>query len=206
MNCQEFMESLPDRPAALEGEPQRHAAECRDCRAFADSRLKLAEGLRALARDWRSVSAPSRIEPKLLTVFRAQTRKPVPHRPLFWAALAWASAAGVTLVLALFLVRGNQPRPRPGSRAGGSRVQLALVQPADAGETEVAGTEDFITLPNAEQIGADEEVNIVRVELPRSSMIAIGYPLSDGEASGQVEADVAIGPDGLARAVRVVDE
>ena len=37
-------------------------------------------------------------------------------------------------------------------------------------------------------------------------MIAIGYPLNDAEASGQVEADVVIGPDGLARAVRVVDE
>ena len=147
MNCKEFMHSFPDRPAALEGEHERHAADCGDCRAFAESRMKLAEGLRALARDWRRVSGPARIEPKVLTVFRAHTAKPVPRRPLFWPALAWASAAAVTLAMALFLVRGNQPRPHPGARSGGSRVQLALVQPANAGETEFPETEGFITLP-----------------------------------------------------------
>jgi len=51
-----------------------------------------------------------------------------------------------------------------------------------------------------------EEVNLVRVELPRSSMIALGFTVSAERAAEPVEADVMLGLDGVARAVRFVNE
>ena len=76
----------------------------------------------------------------------------------------------------------------------------------DSYDPETAAADGFIALPNAAQLTPDEEVDMVRVELPRSSMIALGYPVRADQASENVEADVVLGADGLARAVRFVDE
>jgi hypothetical protein len=49
-------------------------------------------------------------------------------------------------------------------------------------------------------------VNVVRVEMPRSAMLALGLEVSPERASELVAADVMLGPDGLARAVKFLDE
>ena len=64
----------------------------------------------------------------------------------------------------------------------------------------------FIPLLDAEELETSDEVDVVRVEVPRSAMAALGFVVSAERASERVEADVAIGPDGLARAVRFVDQ
>jgi hypothetical protein len=207
MNCEEFVRSLPDRWLSLSGEHERHAAGCPNCSTLAGNRLKLAEGCRALARDWERLVPPPRVEAKLLAAFRGKAGIPAPPPARPWApALTWASAAAATVAMALYLVGGHSPQPRPAGRSTGSRVQLALAPAPDAVDPETGEAEGFIPLPNAPQILADEDVNIVRLEVPRSSMIALGYPVSDGPASQEIEADVVLGTDGLARAVRFVDE
>jgi hypothetical protein len=45
---------------------------------------------------------------------------------------------------------------------------------------------------------------IVRVELPRSAMASFGLPVNHERAESRVKADVLIGEDGLARAIRFV--
>ena len=46
---------------------------------------------------------------------------------------------------------------------------------------------------------------MVRVQLPRSAPALVGFPMTPGsEASGPVTADVVIGEDGVARAIRFV--
>jgi hypothetical protein len=60
-------------------------------------------------------------------------------------------------------------------------------------------------LPNAARIEPNEDLNVVRVEVPRSAMIALGYAVSEDRASESVEAEVVLGPDGLARAVRFLE-
>jgi hypothetical protein len=49
-------------------------------------------------------------------------------------------------------------------------------------------------------------MNVVRVEVPRSAMIALGYSVPADRASERVRAEVVMGSDGLARAVRFLDE
>ena len=55
-------------------------------------------------------------------------------------------------------------------------------------------------------MAADEDdVNLVRVEVPRSAMIALGLDVSADRAEELVEADVMLGSNGIARAVRFLD-
>ena len=112
--------------------------------------------------------------------------------------VTWAAAFAAMFALAAFLVRGRQPeaaRP-PVQRT----IELAmLVQPQ-------ADADGFIPLPNSAGVAADEDdVNLVRVAVPRSAMIALGLDVSADRAEEMVEADVMLGSNGMARAVRFLD-
>ena len=202
MKCEEFWESSPEL-AAL---PDNHAAECEACtRGLAEHR-KLAEGLRAVAAELRSVEAPDRVERGLVSAFRSQhaphpQRTGVPWLPL----LTWAAAAAILIVLAMLTIRGREPvAPR---RPVHRTVELASgAIPADWLSDDGSTAGEFIPLPNAEQVGENDDVNVVRVEVPRSAMLAVGLTVNPDRVSELVEADVMLGPDGLARAVRFVNE
>jgi hypothetical protein len=118
----------------------------------------------------------------------------------------WAAAAAAAVALAMFLARDRQVVPA--HRTASSRVQLAAVEPP--ADLEALGDSsdadgDFIPMPNGARIEPNEDLNLVRVEVPRSAMIALGYAVSEDRASESVEAEVVLGPDGLARAVRFLE-
>jgi hypothetical protein len=77
----------------------------------------------------------------------------------------------------------------------------------DSTDAYAADEDDgFIPLPNARRLDPNEDVNVVRVEVPRSAMLSVGLAVSADRVSELVEADVVLGADGLARAIRFVDE
>ena len=45
---------------------------------------------------------------------------------------------------------------------------------------------------------------MVRVELPRSALARFGLPMNMNRANEKIKADVLVGTDGLARAIRFV--
>jgi hypothetical protein len=49
-----------------------------------------------------------------------------------------------------------------------------------------------------------DSLQVVQVELPRTALAAFGWPAGEGQA-GSVTAEVIVGHDGLARAIRVLD-
>ena len=62
---------------------------------------------------------------------------------------------------------------------------------------------DFIPLTYGDpNVGSDAQM--VRVELPRSAMANFGLPVNMDRADQRVKADVLLGSDGLARAIRFV--
>ena len=105
-------------------------------------------------------------------------------------------------------VRGTTPRPtfmpRPRAvnasynRGGLSRPAQAL----DARAQEVAT--EFIPLVQAGPYTQAEEGHLVRVELPRSALASFGLPVNAEATGGRVKADVLMGQDGVARAIRFV--
>ena len=63
---------------------------------------------------------------------------------------------------------------------------------------------DFFPLSDASALPTMEGGLVVRVELPRAALVSFGLPVNAEQTTGRVKADVLIGHDGLARAVRFV--
>jgi len=70
------------------------------------------------------------------------------------------------------------------------------------GDMEIAT--DFFPLMSRESLAETESGQLVRVELPRSALMSFGLPMNMDRASERIKADVVVGNDGLARAIRFV--
>jgi hypothetical protein len=202
MNCQEFRERIAETgPSA---DLLAHSGECQACAALLVRYRALEEGLTALAADLRRTEAPARVEAGLLAAFRSQqrpARREARHQ--WWIpALSWATAAAVVTVAALFLLHPHQSQPAHRNAPGA--VELASI--SDSNDPATDQDDGFIALPNARKLDPNEDVNVVRVEVPRSAMLSVGLAVSADRVSELVEADVVLGADGLARAIRFVDE
>jgi len=92
------------------------------------------------------------------------------------------------------------PAPRREPRARRYNVQ-AKPAPAPAAREL---TTDFIPLVYDDTLGADETHQVVRVRLSRSSLASFGVPIEEELPAGRVQADVLLGGDGTARAIRFV--
>lgn len=199
MNCQEFWNTMPEL-GDVEG--SRHLAECSSCAARMSRHRELEAGFRAVAAGFRRVEAPPRVEARLRSAFRRQTGSENLASSRRWIPVAtWAVAFAAMFALAAFLVRDRQPeaaRP-PVQRT----IELAMLQPQ-------ADYDGFIPLPDSAGVAAgdaadEDDVNLVRVEVPRSAMIALGLDVTADRAEELVEADVMLGSNGIARAVRFLD-
>lgn len=203
MSCEEFWETYPEL-----SDPQRkhgHAAECEACARLLGEQRRLAEGLRASVERWREIEAPGRVEAGLVAAFRSQQNRQARAHRMWLPVLTWAAAAAILIALATLAIRGRGPvAPH---RVVPASMQLA-VAPIPQGWTadDAIASGDFIALPNAEQVGENEDVNVVRMEVPRTAMLSVGLPVNLERASEMIEADVMVGSDGLARAVRFVDQ
>jgi hypothetical protein len=193
MTCKEFWNAETDHP--------EHLKECPGCAARFARQQELAAGLHTLGAQMKRVQAPERVERVLVAAFRGQTAvggRPV-GRGSWWLAGAWAAALAATALLAISLARPHEPQRT--RRTVRSRTQLAMVvEPPD-----LTAEGEFLTLPNAAAVDPNEEVDLVRVELPRSAMIPLGFAVPAERASETVEADVMLDADGVARAVRFVN-
>jgi hypothetical protein len=146
------------------------------------------EGLRALAAD-SPHEAPRRVEEQLLAAFRSRRRR----RSLMTWAPAGLVAAGL-VATGLWLSRPPRQIAPPGVVITGAAV-AAAEEEADA---------SFYPLPEAEGLPIVESAMVVRVQLPVSSLRLMGVPVSE-DADSSVQAELLLGQDGLARAVRLVE-
>jgi anti-sigma factor RsiW len=195
MTCRDFWNRVPDLESA---ETDSHLDECPDCAARLNRYGELKAGLRALGDSSRRMQAPPRVEASLRAAFRKETGVVIHMPRRRWIpVVTWATAFAAMFALAAFLVRPRQTEavrpPAPHS------TELALWQPTPY-------PEGFIALPNSTHApSGDEDVNLVRVEVPRSAMLALGFDIGAERAEELVEADVMLGPDGVARAVRFLN-
>lgn len=65
-------------------------------------------------------------------------------------------------------------------------------------------TTDFLPLTYAAGVEPLDRGHVVRVELPRSALTTMGLPMNAERAGERIEADVLLGEDGIARAIRFV--
>jgi hypothetical protein len=84
-----------------------------------------------------------------------------------------------------------------------ARVEAAPTETvATASETEVAS--DFMPIGYVNSASLQDGGSVVRVELPRSTIVSLGFAVNMDRYGERVKADVLMGADGLARAIRFV--
>lgn len=84
---------------------------------------------------------------------------------------------------------GRSSRPSPNASGSADEVEIAT---------------DFIPLMNRETLAQMDGGQVMRVELPRSALMSFGLPMDMERATERIKADVVVGNDGMARAIRFV--
>jgi hypothetical protein len=202
MNCQEFWNQNPDVARHASARHLDHLRECPECAARLEGERALANGLRAWSAEMKKVQAPSSVEARLRAAFRSQNG--LPGRGRWTPVFTWGAACAATVAAALFLVWARpQQQPAPSMRG----ADLAVVEMQEDGTADLGmpDGDGFVALPDAVRLDAGEDVNLVRLEVPRAALTALGLPVADVEASETVVADVKVGSDGVPRAVRLLE-
>jgi hypothetical protein len=88
--------------------------------------------------------------------------------------------------------------PRPRAPRFLIRDEITLY----ARDSEV--TSDFFPLTYEADVAPMESGQLIRVQMPRSALVSFGLPVNVERADTPVKADLLVGEDGLARAIRFV--
>jgi voltage-gated potassium channel Kch len=158
--------------------------------------------LRALAARTAGAEAPARVEWSLRGALR-ESKTGVEGGSGRRAGLVHAVgvallASAAVLAVVVVVPRGTSPRAEQQGRA-------ASPVAAPASPTAARGEEaDFVSLGYGEDLREMDGAQVVQIELPRTALAAFGWPAGDAQ-SGAVTAEVIMGHDGVARAIRLVE-
>jgi hypothetical protein len=72
------------------------------------------------------------------------------------------------------------------------------------GRAPKAKESEFVVVPFVEPIGPNERAQLVRVNVPVGALVKWGLPVNGANPYQRVNAEVVLGEDGLARAVRFI--
>lgn len=132
----------------------------------------------------RDLGASARVREIVLAALPVPVSPPRPKPAWDWHP--WAMAAAVLLAITAVWLASPRMQPRPEPVA----TQMAT---------------DFFPLTPAGLEPADS-AQVVRIRVPRREMRRFGLPVREELERAAVEAEVVVGPDGVARAVRFVQE
>ena len=97
----------------------------------------------------------------------------------------------------------RRPRTRPSDPPRPAKQEQYVGEPLVARGTEPQVT-DFVAVPFAPPFAAYDRGQLIRVRMPRQSFRSLGIPVNAERWNERVQADVLMGEDGIARAVRFV--
>ena len=234
MTCQELRAALVDHARdALSGigsqaAIESHLEHCHACATEFARQRALTQALRIVARASAHEAPPPVLEERLLEAFAAQHSHAAPvvkRRLAPWLAAAASIAIlggvsyGVWSRAEVSEVRSKpeaadvrlkpdtpdvrlEPDTTRGLKPDTTRaLATRAARPASRPGLRI---EDFVALPGVVGLPAFESGRIVRVDLPVLSLPAYGVELVPDAAHTEVQADVLVGQDGQARAIRLV--
>jgi hypothetical protein len=180
-----------------------HLAVCEDCRARWEAERELTAHLRAM----RLARVPASLEwskAVLLREFDASRKR---ERQVRWM---WAMSTAAILVLSVVAVRDVWMKPSMvRGLSGGASVVRAYAPreypQEDFMPAEEAGEKGFIRVPFALPPAPGETFGIVRTQLDQAELVRMGVSV-DPAWTGTMQADVLVGEDGLAQAVRLSND
>jgi hypothetical protein len=209
MSCEDFEDDVVDLARGEEladaerDEALAHAEACLRCAARLDDERAVTNGLRAFAARTAGAEAPARVEAALLRALRdPEGVGGVAARPSRSIELLLLAAAAAILA-AIVVVPPRDGRllaPAP-STVAAAVAPATTEAPAAAPAGENA---EFVSLSYGEDLRELDSLQVMSVELPRTALAALGWP-ADSAQAGSVKAEVIVGHDGVARAIRFVD-
>ena len=101
-------------------------------------------------------------------------------------------------------IQAPAPRPRSADRIRNVGRSMPPAEDLDKPAADAEIATDFIPLMNRESLAQMDGGQVMRVELPRSALMSFGLPMDMERAGERIKADVVVGNDGLARAIRFV--
>jgi hypothetical protein len=190
-----------------------HLRECDTCgRKFnAQKRLSAATGVLAL--EAGRLTVPSRVERAL----EAEMRTVRGYRRSS-AYAVWGAAIAASLAVAWWFA-GSRTEPK---LAVGRQTPTA---PVAAAKSQSLGTETmtlvarrhkrrarhaaepelpFIAIPYTLPLEPYERADVMRMDIPVAALIAVGLPMHMTDPASRARADVVVGQDGRARAIRLI--
>ena len=232
--CEEIRELLVAaarrEPVSAAGERflREHLDSCGECRRRSENERMLSAGLSELAVSTAEIPGPA-VKAALLADFRRQQKiTPIRRPAVKWAVVAAAAAA---VLLAVWLTRPRQPEARiatvqpavqaparpetpapPAVQKPTAPVKPVMVRhsrprpkaaPRVVEEPAEIAT-DFFEIPYVDRLRPDERADVFRIEMPRAGMAVYGLPVTGGRLDARIKADVLLGEDGVARAIRFI--
>lgn len=151
---------------------------------------RLSSAMNRLSAECAAAQPPSEIEVAVLSEFDAEfdRRRRRKRRSSILALGAGAIAASIIAILIL------EYRPFV------KRPTHVVYVSGEIRESE----QPFVPIPYLAPPAPYERIEVVRMELPVAALIAAGLTVRTTDPGGRVEADVLVGQDGRARAVRLV--
>jgi hypothetical protein len=210
MNCEEFDLTWLDRDLDTGGldftAAFEHLRSCPHCAALYESSLALRADLRELAHLTSEATTPSRVEMRLRQEFR--TRHTTEKSRGRVVVASWLLAAATLVLVATSLVlwqrhgavntaKTQQRSPLPAairSVATGPELGGTLIAENDG--------EEFALIPGAIP-GMLDDTTVVRVQMERSSLGALGLSVNEEHANDVVQVDLLLGADGQPQAYRL---
>jgi len=169
--------------------------------------------LRALAEHDRAREAPEEVESHLLAAFRQNRSKPRTRRKARTVGLATlAVAAGIMLFFAglhppLKQAAPTPVRPQPVEVAAAPEP-MPIPEPKATPKPRPRKRQprEIVTqfFPLLDVAPPFERGELLRVTVPASTMRSVGLPVNEERIGDRVYADVLVGEEGLARAIRFV--
>jgi len=212
---------------------ETHVEQCAACRARLARERQLSEGLRALAASTVADVPSERVRRRLLEAFaeRQVTKSSASTgRRYRWMQAAAAVVLGIGAVASWFMLGAARPPeslttstsavaagPAVVSQQGGQVIKDAASPPRTPDRaqqrrphvqrvkaTHVIRPEGFVPLPAALGLPDFESGEIVRMEIPLTSLPVYGLEIPPDAHVAPVEADLLVGQDGQPRAIRLV--
>ncbi len=212
MTCEEFELAGLDLGSLQQDDPahiaaREHLQSCPRCAALHENWQTLRADLHSVGAETQDAEAPSRVEMRLRQEFRTRHKVVKAQRAAVYAG--WTLAAAAVVVAAVSWVNwrhetGKGSTPSAVNSPQGVNMNKTTPAGPELGETIVAANDagEFTLLPGSLP-GMLEDATVVRVQMQRGALSALGLTVNEERAADLIQVDLLVGDDGQPKALRL---
>lgn len=195
MKCEEFRNQVarfspPEVRAAAESEEiAEHALTCLDCQQLLETRWSLEAAFNRVVAETCEFVQIDKTESAILAEFdRFEVTKNGSRQMKAYLSFGIAFACSACLILVMFVIH----------RQHALRTEHKFVSREPA--------EQFIAVPYVVPLAPYERAEVVRTQVSRAALTALGFDVHGPDVSGSVTADLECGQDGRVVAVSLIQD